>query len=52
MGSGTVEVKFTVETPKAAFVPLRPEAVVIVPESMTTPHPVEVKAQNADEADA
>ncbi|MDI9889949.1 hypothetical protein [Microbacterium sp. IEGM 1404] len=50
--AGTVEVKLTVEIPKAAFVPLRPEAVVIVPESMTTPHPVAVEAHDANGGDA
>ena len=46
---GTVEVKLTVELPKAAFLPLRPEAIVVVPESMTTPHPIEVEAADANE---
>lgn len=49
---GTVEVKLTVEIPKAAFLPLRPEAVVVVPESMTTPHPIEVEAEDANGSDA
>lgn len=48
---GTVEVKITVELPKAAFLPLRPEAIVIVPESLTTPHPIEVEASDANEED-
>ncbi|WP_193596101.1 hypothetical protein [Microbacterium sp. YJN-G] len=47
--AGTVEVKLTVEIPKAAFLPLRPEAIVVVPESMTTPHPIEVEAADANE---
>lgn len=47
--AGTVEVKLTVEIPKAAFLPLRPEAIVIVPESMTTPHPITVEAADANE---
>jgi hypothetical protein len=46
---GTVEVKITVEIPKGAFLPLRPEAIVVVPESMTQPHPVEVEALDANE---
>lgn len=46
---GTVEVKLTVEIPKAAFLPLRPEAIVIVPETMTAPHPIEVEASDANE---
>ncbi|MFF9565751.1 hypothetical protein ACF1AJ_20550 [Leifsonia sp. NPDC014704] len=48
---GTVEVKITIEVPKGAFLPLRPEAVVVVPESMTQPHPVEVEALDANEED-
>lgn len=48
---GTVEVKITIEVPKGAFLPLRPEAVVVVPESLTTPHPIEVEAEDANEAD-
>jgi hypothetical protein len=50
--SGTVEVKLTVELPKAAFLPLRPEAIVVVPESLTTPHPIEVEAADANEESA
>lgn len=45
---GTVEVKLTVELPKSAFLPLRPEAVVVVLESLTTPHPIEVEAEDAN----
>lgn len=46
---GTIEVKITIEIPKSAFLPLRPEAVVVVPESMTVPHPIEVEAEDANE---
>lgn len=46
---GTVEVKLTVEIPKAAFLPLRPEAIVVVPESMTAAHPITVEATDANE---
>lgn len=46
---GTVEVKITIEVPKGAFLPLRPEAVVVIPESLTQPHPVEVEALDANE---
>lgn len=46
---GTVEVKLTIEIPKGAFLPLRPEAIVVVPESLTQPHPVEVEAHDANE---
>lgn len=44
--SGTVLVKLTLRIPAAAFYPLRPEAVVIVPESMTETTPVEVVADD------
>ncbi|MBM3714897.1 MAG: hypothetical protein FJW64_04045 [Actinobacteria bacterium] len=47
---GTVEVKVTVEMPKGAFLPLRPEAIVVIPENLTTPHPVTVEAEDANEA--
>lgn len=50
--AGTVEVKITVEIPKGAFLPLRPEAIIVVPESMTTPHPMQVEAHDANEGDA
>lgn len=46
---GTVEVKLTIEIPKGAFLPLRPEAIVIVPESMAQPHPLTVEAEDANE---
>ncbi|QDZ15799.1 hypothetical protein [Humibacter ginsenosidimutans] len=49
---GTVEVKLTVEIPKSAFLPLRPEAIVVVPESLTAPHPIEVEAEDANEGDS
>lgn len=48
---GTVEVKITIELPKGAFLPLRPEAVVVIPESLTQPHPVEVEALDANDAE-
>ena len=41
--SGTVLVKLTIRVPDAAFLPLRPEAVVVVPESMTIIEPVEAE---------
>jgi len=46
---GTVEVKITVELPKDAFLPLRPEAIVVIPETLTQPHPVTVEAEDANE---
>ncbi len=49
---GTVEVKVTIEIPKGAFLPLHPEAIVVIPESLTAPHSVTVKAENPNEMDA
>jgi hypothetical protein len=48
---GTVEVKITIEIPKGAFLPLRPEAVVVIPQSLTNPHPIQVEALDANETD-
>lgn len=41
---GTVLVKLTIRVPEAAFQPLRPEAVVVIPEDMTVVEPLEVFA--------
>jgi hypothetical protein len=41
---GTVMVKLTVRVPTAAFMPLRPEAIVVVPEDMTVTEPLVVEA--------
>lgn len=41
---GTVLVKLTIRVPDNAFLPLRPEAIVVVPESMTSAEPVTVEA--------
>jgi hypothetical protein len=41
---GTVLVKLTVRVPDPAFLPLRPEAVIVVPEDMTVTAPLEVEA--------
>ncbi len=49
---GTVEVKITIEIPKGAFLPLRPEAIVVIPEALTTPHPIEVEAEDANEVES
>lgn len=46
---GTVEVKVTIEIPRAAFVALHPEATIVIPESFTIPHPVVVEAVNPNE---
>lgn len=43
---GTVLVKLTIRVPNAAFLPLRPAAVVVIPEDMTETNPVEVVAEN------
>lgn len=40
----TVLTKLTLRVPKAAFMPLRPEAIVVIPESMTSVAPIEVEA--------
>lgn len=42
--SGTVLLKLTVRVPAGAFYPLRPEAVVVIPESLTELGPIEVVA--------
>ncbi|GEM_PF-965930 len=44
--AGVVVVKVTLRIPVAAFEPLRPEAVVVIPTDLTDPHPVEVEAQD------
>lgn len=49
---GTVLVKLTVRVPAAAFYPLRPEAIVVVPESMAVATPVEVVAEDPAAGDA
>lgn len=41
---GTVLVKLTIRVPVAAFLPLRPEAVVVIPDEMTVAEPLEVHA--------
>ncbi|MBO9556742.1 hypothetical protein [Cellulomonas sp.] len=42
-----VVVKVTLRIPAAAFDPLRPEAVVVIPADLTDPHPVVVDADDA-----
>jgi hypothetical protein len=41
---GVVVVKLAIRIPEAAFLPLRPEAIVVIPEDMTAPYPIEVEA--------
>lgn len=43
---GTVLVKLTVRIPAAAFYPLRPTAVVVIPDDMTVTEPLEVTAED------
>lgn len=47
---GTVLVKLTVRIPVAAFLPLRPEAVLVIPDDMTTHEPLEVLAEDPTDA--
>lgn len=48
---GTVLLKLTVRVPAGAFLPLSPEAVVVIPEGMTVTEPIEVEAGDpGDEA--
>ena len=49
---GTVLVKLTVRLPAGAFLPLRPEAVVVIPEGLTEVQPVEVIAEDPHQGDA
>jgi hypothetical protein len=42
---GTVLVKLTIRLPEAAFMPLRPEAIVVIPADMTEVNPIEVIAE-------
>lgn len=41
---GSVLVKLTIRIPDAAFLPLRPKAVIVIPEDMVTIEPIEVEA--------
>lgn len=41
---GTVLLKLTVRVPAGAFLPLAPEAVVVIPDGMTVTEPVVVEA--------
>lgn len=42
--SGAVITKLTVEVPDGAFLPLRPEAIIVIPEGMTEQSPIVVEA--------
>jgi hypothetical protein len=43
---GTVLVRLTIRIPEGAFLPLRPEAIVVIPEDMTAVSPIEVVAED------
>jgi hypothetical protein len=46
---GSVTVKMTIHVPRGAFLPLQPEAVIVIPENMTLTEPVHVEAQSPEE---
>lgn len=46
---GTIEIKVSIEIPTGAFVPLQPEATIVIPEGLTIPHPVVVEAADPNE---
>lgn len=46
---GTVVIKLTTRIPDAAFLPLRPEAVIEIPTDLTVANPVEVTATDPQE---
>lgn len=48
---GTVLVKLTLRIPDTAFYPLRPEAVIVIPEEMTLAQPLEVMAADPHQGD-
>lgn len=41
-----VLVRLTIRVPRAAFMPLRPEAIVVIPDDMTETLPVQVEASS------
>ncbi len=47
--AGVVEIAVTIEIPSSAFVPLRPEATIVIPEGLTIQHPVVVEAADPNE---
>lgn len=44
---GTVTVKVTLDIPVEAFMPLEPEATIVIPAAMIQPNPIEVEAGDA-----
>lgn len=49
---GTVMVKLTLDIPDEAFLPLEPEAVIVVPASLVTAKPIEVEATKPEDDSA
>lgn len=49
---GTVEVKVTLDLPASIFLPLLPEAVVVVPDNLAVAHPIQAEATDPREGDA
>jgi hypothetical protein len=45
----TVIAKITLQMPDGAFLPLAPEAIVVIPENMTMTAPIEVVAEDPNE---
>jgi len=43
---GVVVTKLTIRIPVGAFLPLRPEAVIVIPEGMAVAQPIEVIAED------
>ena len=48
---GSVVVKLTVDLPEAAFLPLRPEAIISIPTELTDPTPILVEAHDPHSED-
>lgn len=49
---GVVVTKLTLQFPAGAFLPLSPEAVVVIPESLATVVPLQVRAEHPGEVTA
>lgn len=47
--AGTVMIKLTVRIPDGAFLPLRPEAIVVIPDGMAIVGAIEVIAEQPDD---
>jgi hypothetical protein len=47
--SNTVLLKLTVRVPAGAFLPLAPQAVVVIPEGMTTTEPIEIQVEDPND---